>query len=211
MLSAILGVLNTAGKRIDAALVAASGIYRPTWLKFSAPFTASAAANGQQETITTISMPAATASNDGYMTAAQAASVAAGPSAGDVQSALSSANSVTLAGGWSAYNPDTVPTTDATPTNIVVFPLATGHCAMVKLWVTAKSSGNVFKTSGELFVANPAGSLVTKQSNTVGIDVDEITIGGISYGIISGNFVAQVTGVSATNITWAASALVLVL
>jgi hypothetical protein len=209
MLSAILGVLNAAGKRVDAALVAASGVFRPVWLKTGVALTATAASNGQQETIVTLGVDVAAvgaatvtfpAVNAALALADASISVSGAPivEVGSIQ--LTHSTIIADAG---------VTTTDATPVVMMSFAFASGSMVTIRVGALARSGTDFYGGDKVGRFANIGGVLTVKTALTDDVisDLDDIGINsgpsgtGLTLAISGGNLQIIWTGLAGTPIS----------
>ncbi len=112
----------------------------------------------------------------------------------------------TFGNGLVLINPARVTTTNATPTTLISVPMPAGEYGIFKLKVIGKGPGpTLYKASGEIVRLNDAGVLTTKQSTSVGTDLNEIGVGGVTFGLAAGSFLVQVTGKIGTTVEWTGS------
>lgn len=199
-LSAVLGILTSAGDRIDK-LLAVGRSYLPTWIKLGTGITGSAARNGPIVEVT-LAVDTSTIATKAYAEA-QASS------AGNVVEALGGASVITLQHGLQIYS-GSASTSDTTPTTLISIPVADGELVWLRISIVGESAGTYFASAGESVKVRSGASLVAKKGAAPFTDLDEIGIGGAGISLVGENVEIGVIGKAATNITWRASAMVMV-
>lgn len=209
MLSAVLGILNAAGKRVDAALIAASGVFRPVWLKTGTAITATAAANGQQETIVTLGVDVAAVGAATVTFPAVNAALALADASIDVAGVpIVEVGSIQLTHN-TIFADAGVTTTDATPVVMMSFAFAAGSVVTIRVGALARSGTDFYGTDKVGRYANIGGVLTVKTALTDDViaDLDDIGIGGgppgsgLTLAISGGNLQIIWTGLASTNIS----------
>ena len=141
-LSAVIGILNSAGKRIDEALGRGRG-YPPVWIKLGAGLAATAAANGSEETHVTISATGVAALSDATP-ASLGGSATPGPGASSDASRADHVHAVALASASYA---------GAIVSLGLSAPITLGSGDVLVLWWNDGSTGGVAIPPGVAYVS----------------------------------------------------------